>query len=235
MDWTTPAFWIALLEIIWVNILLSGDNAVVIALAARNLKPQHQRVAIVGGSVAAIVMRVLLTIFAVQLLQLPWLKAVGSVLLLYIGVQLLIGEEDADDEHASGSPSVWHAVRTILIADLVMSLDNVLAVAGAAASAPKNVQTPLLVIGLGLSVPLIVFGSTLLLRLMERWPIIITLGGALLGYVAGEMAVSDTGLAPWLPAWFHAELAGVLGAILVVALGRVIGRMRRRQPSQSAP
>ncbi len=185
MDWTTPAFWIALLEIIWVNILLSGDNAVVIALAARNLKPQHQRVAIVGGSVAAIVMRVLLTIFAVQLLQLPWLKAVGSVLLLYIGVQLLIGEEDTDDKDAAGSPSVWHAVRTILIADLVMSLDNVLAVAGAAASAPKNVQTPLLVIGLGLSVPLIVFGSTLLLRLMERWPVIITLGGALLGWVAG--------------------------------------------------
>jgi len=235
MDWTTPAFWIALLEIIWVNILLSGDNAVVIALAARNLKPQHQRVAIVGGSVAAIVMRVLLTIFAVQLLQLPWLKAVGSVLLLYIGVQLLIGEEDSDDDHAAGSPSVWHAVRTILIADLVMSLDNVLAVAGAAASAPKAVQTPLLVIGLGLSVPLIVFGSTLLLRLMERWPVIITLGGALLGWVAGEMAVSDAGLTAWLPAWLNGELAGALGALLVVGVGRVIGRMRDRQPSQSAP
>ena len=234
MDLTTPAFWIALLEIIWVNILLSGDNAVVIALAARNLKPQHQSVAIVGGSIAAIIMRVLLTIFAVQLLQLPWLKAVGSVLLLYIGVQLLIGEEDADDGAAHGSPSVWHAVRTILIADLVMSLDNVLAVAGAAASAPADVQTPLLVIGLGLSVPLIVFGSTLLLRLMERWPVLITLGGALLGYVAGEMAVSDAGLAQWLPSWLHAELAGAIGAIAVVAIGRAIGRTRQRGPAQSA-
>ena len=234
MDLTTPAFWIALLEIIWVNILLSGDNAVVIALAARNLKPQHQSVAIVGGSIAAIIMRVLLTIFAVQLLQLPWLKAVGSVLLLYIGVQLLIGEEDEGDGNAHGSPSVWHAVRTILIADLVMSLDNVLAVAGAAASAPADVQTPLLVIGLGLSVPLIVFGSTLLLRLMERWPVLITLGGALLGYVAGEMAVSDAGLAQWLPSWLHAELAGAIGAIAVVAIGRAIGRTRQRGPAQSA-
>ena len=235
MDWTYSTFWIALLEIVWVNILLSGDNAVVIALAARNLKPQHQRAAIVGGSLAAIVMRVLLTIFAVNLLQLPWLKFVGSLALLYIGMQLLVGEDDEDDDKDSAGHSVWSAVRTILIADLVMSLDNVLAVAGAAASAPETMRTPLLVIGLGLSVPLIVFGSTLLLRLMERLPVIITLGAALLGWVAGEMAVSDAGLLGWLQAHQArlpaAELAGAIGAGIVL----LMGFWRRRRPAQSTP
>ncbi|HEY4080772.1 MAG TPA: TerC family protein [Burkholderiaceae bacterium] len=235
MDWTNSTFWIALLEIVWVNILLSGDNAVVIALAARNLKPQHQRTAIIGGSFAAIVMRVLLTIFAVNLLQLPWLKFVGSLALLYIGVQLLMGEDDKDDDKDGASHSVWSAVRTILIADLVMSLDNVLAVAGAAASAPETMRTPLLIIGLGLSVPLIVFGSTLLLRLMERLPVIITLGAALLGWVAGEMALSDAGLLRWLQAQGGpvpaAELAGAVGAGLVL----LIGFWQRRRTAQSTP
>ena len=232
MDWMNSGFWVSLLEIIWVNILLSGDNAVVIALAARGLKPQHQRMAIIGGSGAAILMRVGLTLFAVALLQLPWLKLVGSVLLVYIGIQLLLGEEDQDDDKDGASHSVWVAIRTILIADLVMSLDNVLAVAGAAASAPPETQTPLLIIGLGLSIPLIVFGSTLLLQLMEKLPVLITLGAALLGWVAGEMAVADNGLQDLLathaPALheFHRlpETAGLIGAILVVMGGRLLRR-----------
>ena len=165
----TGAFWFALLEIIWVNILLSGDNAVVIALAARGLPPRQQSKAIFAGSAAAIVLRIVLTVFAVQLLQFPYLKLIGALLLLWIGVQLLAGGDDEGDVKAAGS--LWHAVRTILIADLVMSLDNVIAVAAAANNAPEAVRTPLLVIGLGLSIPLIIFGSTVLLKLMQRFQI----------------------------------------------------------------
>ena len=240
MDWLSSGFWISLLEIIWVNILLSGDNAVVIALAARNLKPHHQRIAIIGGSGAAIVMRVVLTLFAVALLQLPWLKLVGSLLLLYIGVQLMLGESDSDDDKEAASHSVWVAIRTILIADLVMSLDNVLAVAAAAAAAPADVQTPLLIIGLGLSIPLIVFGSTLLLQLMEKLPVLITLGAALLGWVAGEMAAADSGFlellyasAPRLHEYHRLpETAGLIGAALVIGIARLL--QKRRQTTRAA-
>src|ERR1043165_1251487 len=152
MDLLNAAFFIALLKIIWVNILLSGDNAVVIALAARNLAGEQQKKAIFFGSGAAIVLRVVLTLFAVQLLQLPWLKLIGAVLLLWIGVQLLADSDDDAEVHASSS--VWVAIRTILIADLVMSLDNVIAVAAAANSAPEGARLILLIIGLGLSIPL---------------------------------------------------------------------------------
>ena len=162
-----PAMWIALLEIIWVNILLSGDNAVVIALAARNLPAHQQNRAVLFGSGAAIVLRVVLTLFAVALLQFPYLKLVGSLLLLWIAVQLLA--DKGDEGEVKASASLWHAVRTILIADLVMSLDNVIAVAGAANTAPVEMRTPLLVAGLALSIPLIIFGSTLLLKVMERF------------------------------------------------------------------
>jgi YjbE family integral membrane protein len=234
MDWTTPTFWIALLEIVWVNILLSGDNAVVIALAARHLKPDHQRTAVIGGSLAAIVMRILLTLFAITLLQLPWLRLLGGVLLLYVGVQLFLGEDEPSTDAGKADASVWKAVRTILIADLVMSLDNVLAVAGAAANAPAPLRTPLLVIGLGLSIPLIVFGSTLLMRLMERLPALVDLGAALLGWVAGEMAMNDGGLLGWLQSQRLAqppvELAAALGAAFVV----LVGRWRAARQSQSA-
>lgn len=225
MDLLNAAFFIALLKIIWVNILLSGDNAVVIALAARNLAPGQQKQAVVFGSGAAIVLRVVLTLFAVQLLQLPWLKLVGAALLLWIGIQLLADNDDADDVHAS--PSVWVAIRTILIADLVMSLDNVIAVAAAANSAPENLRVPLLVIGLGLSIPLIIFGSTLLLKLMERFPAIITLGAALLGFVAGEMATTDAAVHDWFE--LHMQGLGyavsISCAVLVVAVG--LWRARR--------
>jgi YjbE family integral membrane protein len=216
VDLTSAAFWAALGSIILSNVLLSGDNAVVIALAARGLPPAHQKKAIVLGSVAAIVMRVLLTIVAVKLLTLPWLKVVGGLLLLYIGVDLLL-EDDEEHDHAARPLSIASAVRIILVADLVMSLDNVLAVAAAAQG-----NTPLLVIGLAISIPLIVFGSTMLLKVMQRFPVIITAGAALLGWLAGEMVLTDPGLRRWtgeLPE-VTATGAGFVGAAFVVVAGK---------------
>ena len=187
---TEPTFWVALAKIIWVNILLSGDNAVVIALAARSLPEDQRNKAIFGGSAAAIVLRIVLTIFAVQLLQFPYLKIIGALLLFYIGVQLLVPEDD-DEGGVKSHDHLWSAIRTILIADLVMSLDNVIGVAAAADGGPPESRLLLLILGLGLSIPLIIFGSQLLLTVMEKYPVIITLGAALLGYVAGEMLVTD--------------------------------------------
>src|SRR2546429_2895173 len=176
-------FWVGLVKIIGVNIILSGDNAVVIALAARSLPPKQQTQAIIWGSGAAIVMRILLTLFAVALLTLPWLKIIGSVLLFWIGVKLLVPEDD--DAEIEASTQLLSAIKTILIADLVMSLDNVIAVAAAAGG-----SVLLLILGLAISIPLVIFGATLLLKLMERFPVIITIGGALIGWVAGEMLVT---------------------------------------------
>jgi YjbE family integral membrane protein len=215
MTFEDPAFWTALLKIIGVNIVLSGDNAVVIALAARSLPPRQQKLAIFWGSGAAIVMRIVLTLFAVALLALPWLKLIGSVLLLWIGVKLLIPEHS--DEDVSPSDNLWAAIKTILIADLVMSLDNVIAVAAAAGG-----SLTLLIIGLAISIPLVIFGATLLVKLMERYPIIITIGAALIGFVAGEMAWEDSAIAAWTspyPATFK-YIAAVAGAAFVIVLGR---------------
>jgi YjbE family integral membrane protein len=187
----SQAFWIGLLKIIGVNVILSGDNAVVIALAARSLPPKQQTQAIIWGSAAAIVMRVILTLFAVALLTLPWLKLVGSLLLFWIGVKLLVPEEgDAD---IKASDQLLAAIKTILIADLVMSLDNVIAVAAAAGG-----SVVLLILGLAISIPLVIFGATLLIKLMERWPVIITVGAGLIGWVAGEMLIADLALRRWL-------------------------------------
>src|SRR6476659_6847231 len=183
-----PLLWTALLKIIGVNIVLSGDNAVVIALAARSLPPKQQKLAIFWGSAAAIILRIVLTLFAVALLALPWLKLIGSALLLWIGIKLLVPEEG--DEDVTASDNLFVAIRTILIADLVMSLDNVIAVAAAAGG-----HWGLLIIGLAISIPLVIFGATLLLKLMERWPIIITIGAGLLGFVAGEMGWEDRAIA----------------------------------------
>ncbi|MFT7722510.1 MAG: TerC family protein [Roseateles sp.] len=219
MDHLDASFFFALLKIIWADILLSGDNAVVIALATRRLPPRQQRNAIIGGAAAAILMRVLLALFAIQLLQLPWLKLVGAALLVWIGVKLMTqADEEAEVGEVNG---LWAAIRTILLADLAMSLDNVVAIAAAASAAAAPMRPVLLLIGLGLSIPLIVFGSTLLLKLMQRFPAIITLGAALLGFVAGEMAVTDTALASWFSVNLHdlGYTVGIAGAILVVALG----------------
>ena len=225
MDITTAAFWAALGSIILANILLSGDNAVVIAMAARSLPAQHQRKAIVYGSAGAIVLRVVLTLVAVELLKWPFLKIVGGLLLFYIGVTLLLEDDDdpSASETARASGHVLHAIRTILIADLVMSLDNVIAVAAAAKG-----DLLLLILGLVISIPLIIFGSTLLLKVMERFPFIITAGAALLGYLAGEMLLTDPALAKHFgePTLALVAAAGAAGAVLVVLLGHWL---RRRQ------
>lgn len=227
------AFWIGLLKIIGVNIVLSGDNAVVIALAARSLPAKQQKQAVIWGSGAAIVMRVLLTLFAVALLTLPWLKIIGSLLLFWIGVKLLV-PEDGDDE-IEASDQLLSAIKTILVADLVMSLDNVIAVAAAAGG-----SVVLLILGLAISIPLVIFGATLLLKLMERFPIIITIGGALIGWVAGEMLVADQALQGWLSGlgvhyvndrpmlgrWSLELLAGAIGVVTVVAVGTLIARRK---------
>jgi YjbE family integral membrane protein len=231
MDISSPAFWSALGSIILANIVLSGDNAVVIAMAARTLKPEQQKKAIFWGSAAAIVMRVILTIVAIKLLALPYLKLIGAALLIYIGVDLLSegGDEDGDGKEING---MMAAIRTILIADLVMSLDNVLAVAAAAKG-----DIPLLVAGLLISIPLIIFGSTLLMKVMERFPVIITFGAALLGWLAGTMVITDPAVVEWsfggdvhtIPSAMEYS-AAVLGGALVLAIG---AWLKRKQPASA--
>lgn len=216
MSLSSPEFWFALLQIIGINIILSGDNAVVIALAARSLPHEQQKKAVAWGSGAAVIMRILLTIVAVELLRLPYLKLVGSGLLLWIALQLLLPEDEGEG-HAQSSSNLAAAIKTILIADLVMSLDNVIAVAAAA----KGDMT-LLVVGLAISIPMVIFASTLLLNLMGRFPIIITIGAGLLGWVAGEMAISDPAVKMWIDTQmpFLHYLAPALGAIGVVVVGK---------------
>ena len=227
MDFTTAAFWAAVGAITLANIVLSGDNAVVIAMAARSLPPSQQRRAIFWGTAAAVVMRIALTLVAVEMLKWPYLKIVGALLLLGIGISLL--REAAVDERGHREiGTLAAAIRTILVADVVMSLDNVLAVAAAA-----NGSVPLLVIGLLVSVPLIVFGSTLLLRVMDRFPVIIVLGAALLGFLAGEMMLTDPAVLAATGAIAPAAVkaAGVLGALIVVAVGLWMRRRTRAEAS----
>lgn len=220
-----PAFWAALGSIILANVLLSGDNAVVIAMAARGLPASQQKKAIVLGSAAAIVMRIVLTLIAVKLLGLPYLKLLGGLALLFIGANLMSEEEEHHDPHAKPI-GIATAVRTILVADLVMSLDNVLAVAAAAQG-----NTVLLVVGLAVSIPLIVFGSTLILKVMERFPLIIVAGAALLGWLAGEMMLTDPAIHGWLGELPENALrgGGVIGAVLVVIVGKLLQR-RAKSP-----
>jgi len=216
MDYLQTAdFWIGLVKIVWINIILSGDNAVVIAMAARSLPPHQQGRAVLFGSGAAVVLRIVLTVVAAKLLALPYLQIVGGALLLWIGVQLF-GDEDEDNGEEKEYGSMMAAVRTILLADLVMSLDNVIAVAAAAQG-----SMVLLILGLAISIPLVIFGSTLMIKLMERFPIIIMLGAALIGWVGGETIVSDVALRDTLAAnpWLH--YAGALaGAFFVIAVGK---------------
>ena len=208
-------FWIGLVKIIWINIILSGDNAVVIALAARSLPPEQQRKAVFFGSGAAVVLRIALTVVAAKLLEMSYLQIIGGLLLLWIGVQLLSDEDDGDGE-TKQQGGLMAAVRTILIADLVMSLDNVIAVAAAAKG-----SMVLLVLGLAISIPLVVFGSTLMIKLMSRYPVIVTFGAGLIGWVGGETIASDVAPKPFLAGqtWVH-YVAAAAGAALVVGLGR---------------
>ena len=212
-------FWIGLIKIIWINIILSGDNAVVIALAARSLPAEQQKKAIMFGSGAAVVLRIVLTLVAAWLLALSYLQIIGGVLLLWIGTQLLGGEDEEEGEDGEKA-GLWVAIRTILIADLVMSLDNVIAVAAAA----KGSMT-LLILGLAISIPLVVFGSKLMIKLMDRFPVIITLGAALIGWVGGETIVSDVALQSVVENnhWMHTVFPA-LGAAVVLAIGKLGNR-----------
>ncbi|WP_153132635.1 TerC family protein [Dechloromonas hortensis] len=216
LDFFSTAFWIAVGQIILIDIVLSGDNAVVIALACRNLAPEQRKAGIFWGVAGAVSLRVVLTVFAALVMDLPWLKLVGGVLLVWIAVKLMLPEEEEGHDIKS-SANLWGAVKTIIVADFVMSLDNVIAVAGAA-----HGSLALLLFGLAVSIPLIVWSSQLILHWMERFPSIVLFGAALLGYVAGQMVFTDPGVLavlPALPAW-SAKLAGAVGALVVVVVGR---------------
>jgi YjbE family integral membrane protein len=219
-EFLTVHFWVAVGQIIMIDILLGGDNAVVIALACRKL-PAHQRFkGIMWGTAGAIVLRVVLIAFALTLLQIPYLKLIGAALLLWIGIKLLAPHDDDEHSNIQSSDKLWAAVKTVIVADLVMSVDNVIAIAGAATGAGEQHQLALVIFGLVVSIPIIVWGSQLVLKLMDRFPLIITLGGMLLGWIAGTMAMSDPAvshLVPQGPTWSYG--AGLAGALLVYGLG----------------
>ena len=223
----TPAFWNGLWQIIIVNIVLSGDNALVIALACRNLEKRYQKPAILAGSAGAIVLRIIFVLIVDQLLKISYLKLVGGLLLLWIGVKLVQGEEEhGDGVKAAGS--LWGAIRTIVIADAVMSLDNAIAIAAAAKG-----DTTLIVLGLIISIPLIVFGAQIIMWLLNRFPIIVVAGGGLLGWIAGEVIATDpayrAALAAAIP---HAQLVFEIGgAVLTVAIGYWLQMRAKRKPA----
>lgn len=225
-----PGFWFAVLQIIWIDILLSGDNAVVIALACRQLPP-HQRVwGIALGTLAAIVLRIVFTGLVTTLMTMPYLKLIGGVLLIWIAIKLLGGEEESDDDNVKPVANLWHAVRIIVIADAVMSLDNVIAIAMAARG-----NYALLMFGLAVSIPLIVAGAALIISLLERFPIIVWGGAALLGWIAGEIIAKDPLITGHLdPGAAHTvSLVGaVLGALFVVGVG-LIRRHWRSAPDEA--
>ena len=232
----TPVFWIAVGQIIMIDIVLGGDNAVVIALACRKLPPNLRTKGILWGTAGAIVLRVILIFFALQLLAIPFLKLVGAILLLWIGVKLLLPEHDDGHNSIEGSDRLWGAVKTVIVADLVMSVDNVIAIAGAAETAGGDHTMPLVIFGLLVSIPIIVWGSQLVMKLMDRFPVIITLGAMLLGWIAGAMAVTDPALIspavmPQLPKLTETTMlkygAGIAGALLVLALGKWVASRRR--------
>ena len=222
-DLSNPQFWVAVAQIVLIDILLSGDNAVVIALACRNLPERQRRLGIFWGVFGAIALRVTLTFFAVALLSLQYVKLVGAVLLFWIGIKLILPQSEDDGHEIQAAGNLMSAIRTIIVADFVMSLDNVIAVAAAARG-----SLFLLIFGLALSIPLMVWASRLILRLMDRFPIIILLGGALLGWIAASMAITDPAItdalkpySPWL-GW----VAPAAGAALVVAVGKAMAARR---------
>jgi len=224
VEFGTPQFWVAALEIIVINILLSGDNAVVIALACRNLPKKLRRLGIFWGVIGAVVLRIILTFFAVQLLLLPYLQLVGGALLIWIGIKL-VAEDEGDGPEVAASDRLLSAVKTVIVADLVMSIDNVIGVAGAAKG-----SLLLLVFGLVVSIPLVVVGAQLIMKLIERFPWLVIAGGGLLGYIAGEIATTDTAVKPWIDAnapTLH-YVAPAVGIAIVVAAGIWLTRRNRR-------
>ena len=225
----SPEFWLALGQIIIIDILLGGDNAVVIALACRKLPPAQRTKGIIWGTAGAIVLRVILIAFAMTLLALPFLKFVGALLLVWIGVKLLAPDEEGHGD-VQGSDKLLAAIKTIIVADLVMSVDNVIAIAGAAQNAGEH-QFLLVVLGLLISIPIIVWGSQLVIKLMERFPMIITAGGMLLGWIAGGMLVTDPAFSnpdkwQWMLKLPQTDMikygASVAGALLVLLAGKII-------------
>lgn len=216
----TARFWFDLLQIIGINILLSGDNAVVIALASRSLPATQRRMAIIGGSGAAVVLRIALCLIIASLLQIRYLKLIGGLLLLYIGVKLVSDEESEADGIAAKS-NLWGAIRTILIADAVMSLDNVVAIAAAA-----HDSVLLIALGLLISIPLIVFGSQVMLRVLTRYPVLVMFGGGLLGWIAGEIIVSDPVVHTYIPFDEHlvAQIAKPVLALMVMGAGLLMSK-----------
>jgi YjbE family integral membrane protein len=235
----TPEFWLAVGQIIMIDILLGGDNAVVIALACRKLPPKQRTLGILWGTAGAITLRVILIFFALTLLQIPFLKIVGAVLLLWIGIKLLMPEHEEAHSSIEASDKLWAAVKTVIVADFVMSLDNVIAIAGAAQGAHSDHHMPLVIFGLLVSVPIIVWGSQLVIKLMDRFPVIITLGGMLLGWIAGQMVVTDPVLKDWMAAHspYLQYVASALGALFVLLFGKWLAaraRAARPAPAQAA-
>ncbi|EJL90762.1 integral membrane protein, YjbE family [Herbaspirillum sp. CF444] len=238
MDFLLELNWLAVGQIILIDILLGGDNAIVIALACRNLPDNLRLRGILWGTFGAIAIRIVLIAFAVTLLQMPFIKLVGGILLFWIGTKLL----SDNDEHGdiSGSDKLLAAIKTIIVADLVMSLDNVIAIASAAEQAGEH-QLLLVIFGILVSIPIIVWGSTLVLKLMEKVPLIITLGAALLGYLAGGMIISDVAIKDWVQTYLphheftvpglqlHLSLPGVIGAVGVVIVGSWLARRAHKQ------
>ena len=231
-EFLTAHFWIAVGQIIMIDILLGGDNAVVIALACRKLPPHQRLKGILWGTAGAIILRVVLIAFALTLLQVPFLKLVGAALLLWIGVKLLAPQDDDSHSGIEGSDKLWAAVKTVIVADLVMSVDNVIAIAGAATGAGSQHQLPLVIFGLLVSIPIIIWGSQLVLKLMDRFPLIITIGAMLLGWIAGTMAQSDPAVKDWVPqtaVWQYG--LGILGAAIVYLIGTAL---KRKEPVEPA-
>lgn len=218
------------MQIIAIDIVLGGDNAVVIALASRRLPDRQRKLAIFWGVFGAIALRVVLIFFALSLLAIPYLKVVGGILLVWIGVKLLLPEPENGAHKIDASATLYGAVKTIIVADAVMSLDNVIAIAGAAKG-----SMGLVIFGLVASVPIIVYGSQLVIKLMDRFPFVVVLGGALLGWIAGDMTATDVALKEWIDANLPAPglVLPVLGALLVIALGKwIAARMLRRHESR---
>ena len=232
----TTEFWVAVGQIIMIDILLGGDNAVVIALACRQLPPKQRTQGILWGTVGAIVLRVILIFFALTLLAIPFLKIVGALLLVWIGIKLIAPDDEGGHGDIHGSDKLLAAIKTVIVADLVMSVDNVIAIAGAAESAGGDHKMPLVIFGLLVSIPIIVGGSQLVIKLMDRFPSIITLGGMLLGWIAGTMAISDPAVVDvntwtWVPKLPQTNLVkyafGIGGALLVLAIGKWLASRAR--------
>jgi YjbE family integral membrane protein len=227
--------WAVVGQIILIDILLGGDNAVVIALACRNLPAKLRTKGILWGTLGAIILRVALIAFAVTMLKIPYLKIIGGLLLFWIGVKLLSGDDG--DHEVGGGNTLWAAVKTIIVADLVMSLDNVIAIAGAAQNTPGDHQMGYVIFGLLVSIPLIVWGSTLVLKLIDRYPLVVTAGAALLGWIAGGMIVTDIA---WIEQFGVASTtvklaAEIGGAVFVAAFGTYLAKRKAaKTPKESA-